>query len=154
MVLVVCRCYRMLFDANGCVSPLVNVDWIKWMFFCVNDFKVVVNDSTFSDNEHKSCIIADHLWDRECWSFLETQPHVEETWGMVSKRFHIYLPLVETFGDELAWWLPSLIIRNLIHSNWYHSIDTNRTKGLHKKTPIPGPSTPSVSRPHDNNDEN
>ena len=24
--------YRMLFDANGCVSMLVNVNWLKWMY--------------------------------------------------------------------------------------------------------------------------
>ena len=41
----------MPFDANGCVSTLMNVDWIKWTDFCVNEFKVGVNDSIVSGNE-------------------------------------------------------------------------------------------------------
>ena len=41
------------FDANDCVSTLVNVDWIKWMYFCVNGFEAGVNDSIFSDNEQQ-----------------------------------------------------------------------------------------------------
>ena len=72
MVLMVVFCrYRIPFDANGCVSMLMNVtfyarkkkcelkvteglmnvDWIKWMYFCVNEFEVGVNDCTFSGNE-------------------------------------------------------------------------------------------------------
>ena len=41
----------MPFDANGCVSTLVNVDWIKWRYFYVSEFEVGVNDSIFSGNE-------------------------------------------------------------------------------------------------------
>ena len=43
----------MPFDANGRVSTLVNVDWIKSMYFCVNEFEVGVNDSIFSGNEQQ-----------------------------------------------------------------------------------------------------
>ena len=43
----------MPFDANGCVSTLVNVNWIKWMWFCVNEFEIGVDDSTFSDSEQQ-----------------------------------------------------------------------------------------------------
>ena len=43
----------MPFDANSCVSTLVNVDWIKWIYFCVNEFEVGVNDSIFSGNEQQ-----------------------------------------------------------------------------------------------------
>ena len=54
MVLMVVR-WRdgMAFDANGYVCTLVNVDWIKWMYFCVNECEVGVNDSIFSGNEHQ-----------------------------------------------------------------------------------------------------
>ena len=45
--------YGMSFDANGYVSTLLNVDWIKWMYFCINDFEVGVNDSMFSGNEQQ-----------------------------------------------------------------------------------------------------
>ena len=31
----------------------MNVDWIKWMSFCVNEFEVDVNDSVFPDNEQQ-----------------------------------------------------------------------------------------------------
>ena len=31
----------------------MNVDWIKWMYFCVNEFEVGVNDSIFSGNEQQ-----------------------------------------------------------------------------------------------------
>ena len=53
VLMVVCWRYRMPFDANGCVSTLVNVDWIKWMYFCVNEFEVGVIDSIFSGNEQQ-----------------------------------------------------------------------------------------------------
>ena len=43
----------MPFDANGCVSTLMCVDWIKWMYFCVIEFEVDVNDSIFSGNEQQ-----------------------------------------------------------------------------------------------------
>ena len=45
--------YGMPFDANGCLPALVYVDWIKWMYFCVNEFEVGVNDSIFSGNEQQ-----------------------------------------------------------------------------------------------------
>ena len=45
--------YGMPFDANGCVSTLMCVDWIKWMYFCVIEFEVDVNDSIFSGNEQQ-----------------------------------------------------------------------------------------------------
>ena len=54
MVLMVdCWRYRMPLDANGCVSTVMNVDLIKWMYFCVNEFKIGVNDSILSDNEQQ-----------------------------------------------------------------------------------------------------
>ena len=53
VLMVVCWRYGMLFDANGCVSTLINVDWIKWMYFCVNEFEVGVNDNIFSGNEQQ-----------------------------------------------------------------------------------------------------
>ena len=53
VLMVVCWRYRMRFDTNGCLSTLVNVDWIKWMYFCVNEFEVGVNDSIFSGNEQQ-----------------------------------------------------------------------------------------------------
>ena len=51
--MIVCRRYGMPFDANGCVSTLMIFDWIKWMYFCVNEFGVGVNDSIFSGNEQQ-----------------------------------------------------------------------------------------------------
>ena len=53
VLMVVCCQYRMLFDVNGCVSTLVNVNWIKWMYFSINEFEVGVNDSIFSGNEQQ-----------------------------------------------------------------------------------------------------
>ena len=53
VLMVVCWRYRMLFDANGYVSTLVNIDGIKWMYLCVNEFEVGVNDSIFSGNEQQ-----------------------------------------------------------------------------------------------------
>ena len=35
----------------------MNVDWIKWMSFCVNEFEVDVNDSIFSGNEQQKVYI-------------------------------------------------------------------------------------------------
>lgn len=32
---------------------LVNVDWIKLMYFCLNEFELGVNDSIFSVNEQQ-----------------------------------------------------------------------------------------------------
>ena len=46
--------YGMPFDANGCVFTLMNVDWIKWMYFCFNEFEVGANDSVFSGNEQQN----------------------------------------------------------------------------------------------------
>ena len=59
VLMVVCWRYRMPFDANGCVSTLVNVDCIKWMYFCVNEFQVGVNDSIFSGNEQQKVYVED-----------------------------------------------------------------------------------------------
>ena len=53
VLMVVCWRYRMPFDADGCVSTLVNVDWIKWTYFCVNEFEAGVNDSIFSGDERQ-----------------------------------------------------------------------------------------------------
>ena len=55
MVLMVdCWHYGMPFDTNGCVSMQVNFNWIKWMYFSVNEFEVGVNDSIFSGNEQQN----------------------------------------------------------------------------------------------------
>ena len=53
ILMVACLLYGMPFDANGCVSTLMNVDWIKWMYFCVKKFEVGVNISIFSCNEQQ-----------------------------------------------------------------------------------------------------
>ena len=53
VLMVACWRYRMPIDANGCVFNLVNVDWIKQMYFRVNEFEVGVNDSIFSSNEQQ-----------------------------------------------------------------------------------------------------
>ena len=53
VVMVVSWRYRMLFDANGSMSTLVNVDYIKWIYFCVNEFSVSINNSIFSGNEQQ-----------------------------------------------------------------------------------------------------
>ena len=50
VLMVVCWRYGMPFYANGCVSTLMNVDW---MYFCDNEFEVGVNDSIFSGNEQQ-----------------------------------------------------------------------------------------------------
>ena len=53
VLMVVCWRYRMPFDANGCVSTLVNVGWIKWIYFYANEFEVDINDNIFSGNEQQ-----------------------------------------------------------------------------------------------------
>ena len=54
MVLMdVCWRCRMPFDANGSVSTLTNVDWIKLLYFRINEFEVGINDSMFSVNEQQ-----------------------------------------------------------------------------------------------------
>ena len=53
LLMVVCWRYGMPFDANGCVSTLMNVDCIKLMYFCVSEFEVGVNDSIFSGDEQQ-----------------------------------------------------------------------------------------------------
>ena len=53
VLMVVCWRYGMPFDVNGGVSTLMNVDWIKWMYFCFKEFEVGVNDSMFSGNEQQ-----------------------------------------------------------------------------------------------------
>ena len=53
VLMVVCWRYGMPFDANGCVSTLMNVDWIKWMYFYVTEFEAGVDDSIFSGNEQQ-----------------------------------------------------------------------------------------------------
>ena len=55
VLMVVCWYYRVHFHTNGCVSVLMNVDWIKRMYFCVNEFEVGINGtcSIFSGNEQQ-----------------------------------------------------------------------------------------------------
>ena len=53
VLMVICWRYGMRFDANSCVSTLMNVDQIKWMYFCVNEFEVGVYDSVLSGNEQQ-----------------------------------------------------------------------------------------------------
>ena len=50
VLMVICLRYGMPFEWNGCVSTLVNVGWIKWIYFCI---KVGVNDGIFSGNEQQ-----------------------------------------------------------------------------------------------------
>ena len=47
VLMVICWRHRIPFDANGCVSMLVNVVWKTWMYFCFNEFKVGVNNNIF-----------------------------------------------------------------------------------------------------------
>ena len=61
MLMVICWCYRMPFDANGCISMLVSVDWIKWMYFCVNEFEFGIN-KIFSANEQQKVYYAIKVW--------------------------------------------------------------------------------------------
>ena len=56
VLMAVCWLYGMRIDANGCVSTLVNVDGIKWMYFWVNEFEVGVNDSRFPGNEQQKVL--------------------------------------------------------------------------------------------------
>ena len=53
VLMVVCWCDRMPFDANGGVCTLVIVDWRKLMYLYVNEFDVGVNDNIFSGNEQQ-----------------------------------------------------------------------------------------------------
>ena len=53
VLMVVCWRYGMPFDTNGCVSTLMNVAWIKWMYFFANDFEFGANDRIFSGNEQQ-----------------------------------------------------------------------------------------------------
>ena len=53
VLMVVCWRYGMPFDADGGVSTLMKVDWIKWMCFRVNEFEVGVNGSIFSGIEQQ-----------------------------------------------------------------------------------------------------
>ena len=53
VLMAVCQRYEMPFDANDCVSTSMNADWIKWMYFCVNEFEVGLNDSKCFGNEHQ-----------------------------------------------------------------------------------------------------
>ena len=53
VLIVVCWRYGMPFDANGGVSTLVNIDWIKWIYFGVNKLELGVNDSILSGNEQQ-----------------------------------------------------------------------------------------------------
>ena len=57
VLMVVCRRYGMPFGTNGCVSTLMNVDWIKWVYFCLNEFEVGVNDSIVFGNEQQKVYI-------------------------------------------------------------------------------------------------
>ena len=52
VLMVVYWRYRMPINANGRISPLVNVDWIKWIYFRVV-FEAGVNDSIFAGNKQR-----------------------------------------------------------------------------------------------------
>ena len=59
VLMVVCWRYGMPSEANDCVSTLMNVDWIKWTYFCINEFEVGVTDTIFSGNifwSSKRCV--------------------------------------------------------------------------------------------------
>ena len=53
VLMVVCWRYRMPFDENGCLSTLVNVNSIKWMYFYVNEFEVILGIEGISGNEQQ-----------------------------------------------------------------------------------------------------
>ena len=39
-------------------EALMNVDWIKWMYFCTNEFETGVNDSIVSGNEQQKVYLS------------------------------------------------------------------------------------------------
>ena len=69
VVMVVCWRDRMPLNANGRVSTLVNVDWIKWMHICVNEFEAGVIDCILSDNEQQKVYYM--LW--VCYTVLHNK---------------------------------------------------------------------------------
>ena len=71
VLMIVSWRYRMPFEANGCVSTQMNVDWIKWMYFCVNEFEVGVIYSISSGNEQQKVYFAWHHH-RDEWLYFET----------------------------------------------------------------------------------
>ena len=54
VLMVVFWRYRMPFNAKGSISTLMNVDSIKWMYFCINEFEVGVNDIIFSGDKQQN----------------------------------------------------------------------------------------------------
>ena len=57
VLMVACWRYRISFSANGCVSTLVNVDWIKWTYFRANEFQVGVMTVYFLVMNSERCIL-------------------------------------------------------------------------------------------------
>ena len=53
VLIVVYWCYRMPFQTNGSVSTLVNIDWMKWMYFYANEFEVGIDDRIFFGNDQQ-----------------------------------------------------------------------------------------------------
>ena len=53
VLMVICWHYRLPFDGNDCVSTSMNVDWIKWMHFCINEFEVGISYCIFSGNKQQ-----------------------------------------------------------------------------------------------------
>ena len=58
VLMVICWHYVVPFDENSCVSTLVNVDWIKWMYFCINEFEVGINNCIFSSNKQQKVYLS------------------------------------------------------------------------------------------------
>ena len=85
VLMVVCWRYRMSTDANGCVSTLVIGDWMKWTYFCVNEFEVGVNDSIFSGNKEQKV------------QYTKSRGFESQPW---SSRVFLYLPGMGSFHLE------------------------------------------------------
>ena len=107
VLMVVCRRYRMPFDANGCVSALMNVDWIKWIYFCLNEFEVGVNDSIFSGNEQQKVFIVFISFIMWCIKFLFVT--------IFERDHHLVLLLLTTLLLSPAEWARALVAK-------FHSI--------------------------------
>ena len=90
LLMVVCWRYGMPFDANGCVSTLVNVDRIKWMYFCVNEFEVVSGISLDWLRTIDICVCPSKSGCApvyECFQSLEEKDH----WSIYKHIVYIYV---------------------------------------------------------------
>ena len=106
-LMVACWGYRILFDVNGCVSTLVNVDWTKWMYFCVNEFEVGVNDSIFSGNEQQK------VYNGRCHPKVFGSPTVP-SWPSLNDEMFFKFPILTTVKLACK---PGVVV-SAIKSDW------------------------------------